>query len=47
MKISQSREGEIGDMVAGLEDEEVREPQSGRFLCGWPVAPTRRTTREV
>ena len=32
-------EGECGDIVEGLEDEEVGEPQSGRFLCEWPGCP--------
>ena len=32
-------EGEHGDMVEGLEDEEVGEPQSGGFLCEWLRCP--------
>ena len=37
--LDSQREGESGDMVEGLKDEEVGEPQSVRFLCEWPGCP--------
>ena len=32
-------EGERGDVMEGLEDEEMGEPQSGVLLCEWPGCP--------